>query len=98
MRETTYNYRQLVNLSMLFWTKSCILLNYKRQGQLDTFFLKFLNSQVEVAEQKSICPDRPKRKIYVRTVPDRKCLCPNFCAFTRLSCVHDQTFVRPSDY
>ena len=30
---------------------------------------------------------------YVQTVPDGKCLCPDFRAFARLSCVH-QTFVR----
>ena len=31
---------------------------------------------------------------YVQTVPDGKCLCPDFRAFIRLSCVHVQTFVR----
>ena len=25
---------------------------------------------------------------YVQTIPDGSCLCPDFCAFTRLSCVH----------
>ena len=31
---------------------------------------------------------------YVQTVPDGKCLCQDFRAFIRLSCVHVQTFVR----
>ena len=35
---------------------------------------------------------------YVQTVPEEKCLCPDFRTFTRLSCVHDQTFVRSPDY
>ena len=35
---------------------------------------------------------------YVQTVPDGKCLCPDFRAFTRPSCVHVQTFVRSPDF
>ena len=39
-------------------------------------------SQVEVPDRKSICPDRPRRKV----------------PMSRLSCVQDQTFVRSPDY
>ena len=35
---------------------------------------------------------------YVQTVPDGSCLCPDFRAFARLSCVYVQTFVRSPDF
>ena len=35
---------------------------------------------------------------YVQTVPDGSCLCPDFRAFTRLSVVNVQTFVRSPDF
>ena len=35
---------------------------------------------------------------YVQTVPDGRCLCPDFRAFTRILCVHCQTFVRSPDF
>ena len=69
-------------------------------------------AQVEVPDRKLICPERPRRKVstsrpsqtesvYVQTLPDGKCLCPDFRAFkffrafnvrskipmSRLSCV-----------
>ena len=60
-------------------------------------------TQVEVPDGKSICPDRPRRKVpmsrpsqtesaYVQTVPDGKCLCQDRprrkVPMSRLSCVH----------
>ena len=40
----------------------------------------------------------PNGSKYVQTVPDGSCLCPDFRAFARLSCVHVQTFVRSPDF
>ena len=47
-------------------------------------------------DRKSICPDRPRRKVpmcrptqtenvYVQTVPDGNCLCPDYSAFNTFS-------------
>ena len=59
-------------------------------------------TQVEVPDGKSICPDRPRRKVPMSRL---SCVhqtfvrsCPDFRAFTRLSCVHVQTFVRSPDF
>ena len=38
-----------------------------------------------------------KESNYVQTVPHGRCLCPDFRAFTTLSCVHVQNFVRSPD-
>ena len=48
-----------------------------------------------------LCPDRHRRKVPMSKL---SCVhqtfvrsCPDFCAFTRLSCIHIQSFVRSSD-
>ena len=73
-----------------------------------TKFLGFPNfdrdqhPQVKVPDGKSVCPDRPRRKVPMSRL---SCVyqtfvrsCPDFRSFTRLSCVHVQTFVRSPDY
>ena len=67
-----------------------------------------LRSQTEsryvqtVPDGKCLCPDRPRRKVPMSRL---SCVhqtfvrsCPDFRAFTRLLCVHVQTFVRSPDY
>ena len=73
----------------------CSLLNLgdnfeKRQNRTDNK----LRSQTEASMS------RPSQveSTYVQTVTDGSCLCPEFRAFTRLSCVNVQTFVRSSDF
>ena len=67
-----------------------------------------LRSQTEsryvqiVPDKKCLCPDRPRRKVCMSTL---SCVhqtfvgsFPDFCAITRLSCVHVQTSVRSPDF
>ena len=63
-------------------------------------------TQVEVRDGKSVCQDRPRRKVpmsrpsqtesaYVQTFVRS---CSDCRAFTRFSCVHVQTFVRSPEF
>ena len=58
------------------------------------------NSLPRLRSQTEASMSRPSQteSTYVQTVPDGSCLCPDFRAFARLSCVHVQTFVRSPDF
>ena len=94
---------QFVRLYVRVATWKWHIISFRRWSK--TFAQRHKDSKVYLCNPRLRCQteasmSRPSQteSTYVQTVSGGSCLCPDFRAFARLSCVHVQNFVRSPDF